>query len=78
MFYSLTMTLEQAFARFRRRRPEEASIGARVSAAAFRTAVELRLGNVERELGEVKGRVNGLIFLVAGTVVAQVVLKLVQ
>ena len=49
-----------------------------MSAAAFRTAVELRLGNVERELGEVKGRVNGLIFLVAGTVIAQVVLKLVQ
>ena len=40
--------------------------------------MELRLGNVERELGEVKGRVNGLIFLVAGTVVTQVVLKLVQ
>jgi len=77
VFYSLTMTLEQAFARFRRR-AEEPSIGARVSAAAFRTAVELRLGNVERELGEVKGRVNGLIFLVAGTVIAQVVLKLVQ
>ena len=71
--------LERAVSRFRHDGDAgEGTIAARVSAAAFRVAVELRLGNVERELGEVKGRVNGLIFLVAGTVVTQVVLKLVQ
>jgi hypothetical protein len=36
-----------------------------------------RLRAVERDLSEVKGRVNGLIFLVAGTVLAQVILKVV-
>jgi len=47
----------------------------RVTAAAFRAAVEVRLSNLERELGEVKGRVNGLIFVVLGAVITQVVLR---
>ena len=37
--------------------------------------MEARMRSVERELGEVKSRVNGLIFLVAGTVVTQVLMK---
>jgi len=48
------------------------------SAAAFRAAVEERLRALEREMAEVKGRVNGLIFLIAGTVAAQVILRLIQ
>jgi hypothetical protein len=40
--------------------------------------VEERLRALEREMAEVKGRVNGLIFLIAGTVVAQIILRLLQ
>lgn len=50
----------------------------RGSAAAFRAAVQERLRALEREMAEVKGRVNGLIFLIAGTVAAQVILRLIQ
>jgi len=48
------------------------------SAAAFRAAVEERLHALEREMAEVKSRVNGLIFLIAGTVATQVILRLMQ
>lgn len=75
----MTHNLERALARFRvGRRPPEESAAARVSAAAFRAAVEQRLRNLERDVGEVKGRLNGLIFLIIGTVVTQVLLKVVQ
>jgi hypothetical protein len=50
----------------------------RGSAAAFRASVEERLRALEREMAEVKGRVNGLIFLIAGTVAAQVILRLIE
>jgi hypothetical protein len=40
--------------------------------------VEERLRALEREMAEVKGRVNGLIFLIAGTVAAQIILRLIQ
>ena len=46
--------------------------------AAFHAVVEERLRNLEKQLDEVKGRVNGLIFLIIGVVVTQVVLGLVQ
>lgn len=49
----------------------------RVSAnAAFRAAVEHRLRNLESQLEEVKSRLNGLLFFIASTVVAQVLLRL--
>lgn len=38
--------------------------------------VEQRLRHVEEELGELRGRVNGLLFTVIGAVVVQVVLRL--
>ncbi len=43
---------------------------------AFRAAVEERLRNLEQQLGEVKTRLNGLLFLIAGTVVTQVIVRL--
>ncbi|MHB8576650.1 MAG: hypothetical protein ACYDCQ_15105 [Dehalococcoidia bacterium] len=46
------------------------------STAAFRASVEERLRALEAELSEVKSRLNGLLFLAAGTVLAQVVLHL--
>jgi hypothetical protein len=63
----------------RRRRPKDGSdaLGA-LSAGAFRAAVDERLRSLERQLDEVKGRVNGLLFLLAGTVATQVILKLLE
>jgi hypothetical protein len=62
-----------------RRRAQAGSRGPRQgSAAAFRAAVEERLRALEREMAEVKGRINGLIFLIAGTVATQVILRLMQ
>ena len=46
--------------------------------AAFRASVEERLRNLEQQVGELKGRVNGLIFLVAGTALTQVIMKILQ
>ena len=48
------------------------------TAAAFRAAVDQRLLNLESQLAEVKTRLNGLLFFIAGTVLAQVLLKLVS
>ncbi len=83
--------LERALARFRlsgrplrasaperRRADDNGDSRARVSAAEFRAATEERLRSLEREVAEVKGRINGLIFVVAGAVITQVVLRLVQ
>jgi hypothetical protein len=44
--------------------------------AAFRASVEQRLRNLESDLAEVKSRLNGLLFFIASTVVAQVLLRL--
>jgi hypothetical protein len=44
--------------------------------AAFRAAVEERLRSLESQMGEVKARLNGLLFFIASTVITQVVLKL--
>jgi len=73
----MSQQLERAIARFRPRERASADSGetARISAAAFRAAVEQRLRSLERDIGEMKGRLNGLIFLVIGTVIAQAVLK---
>ena len=69
--------LAEALRRFRRSPEAAGEVSARVSAAEFRAAAEQRLRALEREVAEVKGRVNGLIFLVAGAVITQVVLRLV-
>jgi hypothetical protein len=47
-----------------------------MTAPAFRAVVAERLRGLERELGEVRARVNGLLFVVAGAVATQVVLRL--
>ncbi len=68
--------LERAIARFRRSPEPNGNAPARSTAAAFRAAVELRLSNLERDVGDLKSRINGLIFVVLGAVIAQVVLRL--
>lgn len=71
-------TLEHTLSRFRRRQQNGKGMPARISAAEFRAATEQRLRSLEREVADVKGRVNGLIFVVTGAVITQVVLKLLQ
>ena len=58
----------------RQAQTEEPATG--LSQAAFRAVVEERLRGLDRQLDEVKGRVNGLLFLLAGSVAAQIVLGL--
>ena len=72
--------IERAIRRFalRRRRAshvETAQLES-MSAPAFRGVVAERLRALERDVGEVRARVNGLLFVVAGAVVTQVVLRL--
>ena len=68
--------LEEALrnvARSRRR-----SDGQTSAPTTFRAVIEERLRNVERQLDELKGRVNGLLFLLAGAVAAEIVLRFVR
>ena len=72
--------LERALRRFalRRRRASHADAEPleSMSGPAFRGVVAERLRALERDVGEVRARVNGLLFVVAGAVVTQVVLRL--
>lgn len=49
-----------------------------VPGCAFGALVRERLEDLERHLEEVKARLNGLLFLVAGAVVVEIVLRLVR
>ncbi len=67
--------LNRAIARFRPRPQANGDAPSRISAAAFRAMALERLRSVERDVAELKSRVNGLIFVVIGAVVAQLVLR---
>ncbi len=43
----------------------------------FGALLEERLLNMERDIGEIKGRINGLIFLLIALVLAEIVLRLI-
>jgi hypothetical protein len=72
--------LERSVRRFALRRRRASAAAAEplesMSAPAFRGVVAERLRALERDVGEVRARVNGLLFVVAGAVVTQVVLRL--
>jgi hypothetical protein len=74
--------VEKALAALRRRRDRSRAAGhdglplAFVDEPAFRATVDERLRNLERHLDEVRSRINGLLFLLAGAVATQVVLRL--
>ena len=72
--------IERALGRLARRRDRARSAATEplesMSAPAFRGVVAERLRALERDVGEVRARVNGLLFVVAGAVVTQVVLRL--
>jgi uncharacterized protein YceH (UPF0502 family) len=65
-----TAAVEAGGARARPRRQAEE--------AAFRASVEERLRALEAEVGEVKVRLNGLLFFIASTVLGQVVLRVLS
>jgi hypothetical protein len=67
--------LERAISRFRAQTSADGDAPSRVSAAAFRAMVAERLRSVERDLSDVKTRVNGLIFVVVGAVITQLVIR---
>jgi hypothetical protein len=62
--------------RFRRASRDTAEPLESMTAPAFRSVVAERLRSLERDVAEVRARVNGLLFVVAGAVVTQVVLRL--
>ena len=71
----MSSRLERTLARFAR--PSEAAEPIEMlSAASFRAVVDERLRNLERQLDELKTRINGLLFLIAGTVATQVIIRL--
>lgn len=72
----MSQPLERAISRFRERPLNgERDAATQVSAAAFRASITTRISNLERDIGELKGRLNGLIFVVIGAVITQLVLK---
>ena len=81
--FAMSRSLERALQRFRTRPADgdpggsvgQVDIASRVSTAAFRAATGERLRNLEREMGDIKNRVNGLIFLVAGAVITQLLVR---
>lgn len=75
----MSQPLERAISRFRRLPADGGREDSkRMSGTAFRAAVEVRMHNLERDIGELKGRLNGLIFVVIGAVITQLLLKVVQ
>ena len=75
--FAMSRSLERALQRFRTPPADgdRVDVGGRVSTAAFRAAIEERMRNVERDLGDIKNRVTGLIFLLAGTVITQLLVR---
>ena len=66
-----TSVLETVEAEVPVRRPRRSS-----AEAVFRARVDERLNGLEEEMSEIKGRLNGLLFFIASTVLAQVFLRL--
>ena len=62
--------------RLLRRRPAPAQRVDITPGCPFGAVVEQRLKDLERNIGEVKARVSGLIFLVAGAVIVEIALRL--
>jgi hypothetical protein len=62
--------------RLRRTQPPSPALES-LSPPAFRSVVAHRLQALEREVGELRARINGLVFVVVGAVVTQLVLRLI-
>ncbi len=81
--FAMSQPLERALRRFRTPPAdgdpdgsvERADVASRVSTAAFRAVIEERIRNLERDMGDIKNRVNGLIFLVAAAVITPLLVR---
>ncbi len=81
--FAMSQPLERALQRFRTPpadgdpdgSAERVDVDGRVSTAAFRAVIEERIRNLERDMGDIKNRVNGLIFLVAAAVITQLLVR---
>ena len=65
--------LKDALRRLRKPRPPEVDLS---PASTFDALLDQRLDHLERHVEELKTRINGLVFLVIGAVIAQVVLSI--
>ena len=71
--------LERALRRWRRAAKTEAvTVIDLAPSSGFDVLIQERIRGLEDGLREIKSRVNGLIFLVAGVVIVQVVLRVVS
>lgn len=72
--------IERALARLvqRRRSAAPPALPPLEDGRAFRAVVEERLRHLERQLDEAKGRTSGLLLLMAGAILSQVVLRLLE
>ncbi len=64
--------LKEEIRRLRRPSPAGVDLSPR---STFDALLDTRLDGLERQVDELKGKVNGLMFLVAGAVMVQVVLS---
>ena len=64
--------LKDALQKLRRPRAPQVDLS---PASTFDALLDQRLGHLERHVEELKTRINGLVFLVIGAVVAQIVLS---
>ena len=64
--------LEKALGRFRKPGVDVSPL------STFHALLDQRMGHLERSVEELKTRVNGLVFLVAGAVIVQVLLRLLE
>lgn len=74
---ALVRVLEK-IGRYRARRRHEQPDPHALSPWEFRALADERLRNLERQIDELKLRVNGLLFALAGVVATQVVLRLLE
>ncbi len=76
--HDLEGAIRRFVVRWRRAAPADPAIAEieAMTAPAFRVLVAERLRSVERDMAEVRARINGLLFVVAGAVVTQLVLRL--
>ena len=70
--------LERLLARLLRRRPMAQPRIETTPACPFGAVLGERVRSLDRALGELRGRVNGLLFVVVGAVVVEIVLRLVR
>ncbi len=65
--------LKEAIRRLRGPRPRGVNLS---PTSPFEALLDQRIKDMERNVSELKGRINGLVFVVVGAIIAQVILGL--